>query len=195
MSRATTIRLGLLLAALFLPVTGVQAAGPRADAPRALIPTAGISTAGISTAKSIHQRVPHAATVRHPGLRQAGRSHVDLRFGGERRWRHGGRGLFTSAGYLGPWTYPAGSGGGQAVSTDEDVSRGFVDRNAFETMPVRMGILRAPTPEPTIYRLEGRRDRPATRVIRIGEPQPRGAKRSRFAHAETGALLLVVPRR
>ena len=62
-------------------------------------------------------------------------------------------------------------------------------------MPVRMGIARSPTPEPTLYRLEGRRDRPATRVIRISDPEPRQGRRMRFAHAETGALLLIVPGR
>jgi hypothetical protein len=58
-----------------------------------------------------------------------------------------------------------------------------------------VGIARSPTPEPTLYRLEGRRDRPATRVIRISDPEPRQGRRTRFAHAETGALLLVVPGR
>lgn len=195
MSRATMIRLGLLLTALLLPVAAAEAGGGRAgahaDAPKA----SNFLTATSPTATSIHQRVSHAAAVRHPVLQHPGIRHSDRRFGGEPRWRRSGRGLFTSAGYLGPWTYPAGAGGGQTVSTDGDASPGWVDRNAFETMPVRLGIMRSPTPEPTIYRLEGRRDRPATRVIRISEAEPRGAKRSRFAHAETGALLLVVPGR
>lgn len=54
---------------------------------------------------------------------------------------------------------------------------------------------RAPTPEPTIRRLEGQRDRPATPVIAISEPEPPQGRRSRFARASTGALLLTVPRR
>ena len=70
-----------------------------------------------------------------------------------------------------------------------------VDRDAYETMPVRVGILREPTPEPTLYRLEGRPERPATRVIRITNTDSRQGRRSRFAHAETGALLLAVPAR
>lgn len=192
MSRATTIRLGLLLTALLLPVAGAEAAGRRGgsftEAPRAAGPT------GFST----HHRTMPAAETRHAGIRHVGTHHPGTRFAGSRddggrHWRRGGRGLFTSAGYLGPWSYPAGSGGGQAVASDGDASQGWVDRNSFENMPVRMGIMRSPTPEPTIYRLEGRRDRPATRVIRINDPEPQG-RRSRFAHAETGALLLTVPR-
>lgn len=62
--------------------------------------------------------------------------------------------------------------------------------------PVLVGIARSPTPEPTLYRIEGRRDRPVTRVIRIGDAEPRTrSPRDRYAHAETGALLLVVPLR
>lgn len=60
--------------------------------------------------------------------------------------------------------------------------------------PVVVGIARSPTPTPTLYRIEGRRDRPVTRVIRIGAAEPRGL-RDRYAHAETGALLLTVPGR
>lgn len=60
--------------------------------------------------------------------------------------------------------------------------------------PVLVGIPRSPTPTPTLYRIEGRRDRPVTRVIRIGGAESRGL-RERYAHAETGALLLRVPGR
>lgn len=66
--------------------------------------------------------------------------------------------------------------------------------HSFDSMPVRIGIARAQTPEPTLYRLEAQRDRAATRVIAINDPEPQG-RRSRFAHAETGALLLLTSRR
>lgn len=175
MSRARTFRLGLLLAVLFAPLA--EAAGPGARGfagPKSVSPAV----------SSLHHRTARLATLRHAAPRARG----------ERHWRRPGRGLFASAGYLGPWIYPAGSGSAHALSTDGDAPQREVDRTSFEHMPVRMGIVRAPTPEPTLYRLEGRRDRPATRVIRIGDPEPRQG-RSRFAHAETGALLLVVPGR
>lgn len=61
-------------------------------------------------------------------------------------------------------------------------------------LPVLIGIPRSPAPTPTLYRIEGRPDRPVTRVIRIGAAESRGL-RERYAHAETGALLLRVPGR
>lgn len=178
MSRARTIRLGFLLSVLLAPLGVAEAAGPGAgsfaSAPKSVRPVA----------PGIHQRVSRSHWTRHDGPREHG----------ERQWSRHGRRLFTSAGYLGPWIYPAGSSSSHALSTEDDGPQRWVDRNSFENMPVRMGIVRAPTPEPTLYRLEGRRDRPATRVIRINEPEPQH-RRSRFAHAETGALLLTVPRR
>ena len=182
MSRTTTIRLGLLLTALLSPVAGGEATGRRADAfadaPGAMSPAVA----------SRHHRISPTAEMRHAGVHHAG----PREYGG-RHWR-GRRGLFNSAGYLDPWASPAGASSAHALSADGDAAQRGVDRNSFEHMPVRVGIARAPTPEPTIYRLEGRRDRPATRVIAISEPEPQG-RRSRFAHAETGALLLIVPGR
>lgn len=71
-----------------------------------------------------------------------------------------------------------------------------VDPDAFENLPARSGIQRGPTPEPTIYRLEGPASRPVARVIRMAGGDGRGSSvRSRSAHAETGALLVTVPRR
>lgn len=71
-----------------------------------------------------------------------------------------------------------------------------IDPDAFENLPVRSGIRGGPTPEPTIYRLEGPASRPVARVIRVaGGDEKRAGVRSRFAHAETGSLLLTVPRR
>jgi hypothetical protein len=67
------------------------------------------------------------------------------------------------------------------------------DPFAFANLPVRMGIPYPPRPEPTLYRIEGRRDRPVVRVIRIADRQARGMTRG--LHAETGALLLTVPER
>lgn len=69
-----------------------------------------------------------------------------------------------------------------------------VDPLAFANLPIRAGIPTPPTPEPTLYRIEGRRDRPATRIIRIGDAERAGA-RTRHRHTETGALLLTVPGR
>jgi hypothetical protein len=186
MSRTRTIRLGLLLSVLLAPIGVAEAAGPGAgsfaSAPRSV---ASAPKSVRPVAAGVHQRASRSHWIRHDGPRDHG----------ERRGFRHGRRLFTSAGYLGPWAYPAGPGSSYALPTDDDGPQRAVDLDSFEYMPVRMGIVRAPTPEPTIYRLEGRRDRPATRVIRISEPEPRHIRRSRFAHAETGALLLVVPGR
>ncbi|WP_156639888.1 hypothetical protein [Bosea sp. PAMC 26642] len=70
-----------------------------------------------------------------------------------------------------------------------------VDRNSFAYLPARTGIPYPPTPDPILIRLEGRRDRPVSRVIRIAGAESGKGPRSRFAHAPTGALLLTVPGR
>ncbi|PTM42512.1 hypothetical protein [Bosea sp. 124] len=179
MSCARTFRLGLLLTALLAPMAVAEAAGPGA-ARVAVVP------------KSLG---PAASNLHHRSVRTAAVRHAWVRAPGERHWRRSGRGLFTSAGYLGPWIDPAAGRSWHERGSDGDDRQQAIDHNSFESMPVRMGILRAPTPQPTIYRLEGRRDRPATRVIRISDPEPSQGRRSRFAHAETGALLLTVPGR
>ena len=115
---------------------------------------------------------------------------------GHRNFRHGVRrdlGFAGGIGY-GPF-YPFGDDNRTVIVREEQEPPKVVDRNSFEYLPARMGIMRSPTPEPTIYRLEGPRDRPVTRIIRINDPEPRSGRRSRFAHAETGALLLTVPGR
>ena len=175
MSRATMLCLGLLTAALSMPYTLVpaQAAGSGlpsfASAPRSM---------GPATA-SVHQKDSRGRWARAD-------SHRGPRYG---------HGRLGPIGYPGPWTNPAPSRFGQMMSDPGQAPERAIDRNSFEHMRVSVGIARAPTPEPTLYRLEGRRDRPATRVIRISDAEPRSARRTRFAHAETGALLLIVPGR
>lgn len=76
-----------------------------------------------------------------------------------------------------------------------------IDPYSFENLRARTGIRPAPTPEPTLYRLEGPRERPVTRIVPIVGTEPvrpgsgEASARSRVAHAETGALLLTVPPR
>jgi hypothetical protein len=105
--------------------------------------------------------------------------------------RHGRR--WTGPGYAGPWFFPPQAGNGTIAVVERPAEP--VDPDSFENLQVRAGIRRGPAPEPTIYRLEGPRLRPAARVIRIGAAEPQGGRRTRFAHAETGALLLIVPAR
>jgi len=122
---------------------------------------------------------------------------------GHRNFRHGVRrdgfrrdlGFAGGLGFYGPF-YPFDDNR-TVILREEQMQEPpkVVDRNSFEYLPARMGIMRSPTPEPTIYRIEGPRDRPMTRIIRINDPEPRNGRRSRFAHAETGALLLTVPGR
>jgi hypothetical protein len=114
---------------------------------------------------------------------------------GQRGFRHAGRRFFGGAGFLGPVPYPFDSDRPIIVRHERPKPEKPVDLNAFETMPVRMGIAPAPTPNPTLYRIEGPRNRPVTRVIRIAEAEPRHGRRSRHIHAETGAVLLTVPGR
>lgn len=126
---------------------------------------------------------------------------------GVRPWRGAVRGVhgwhhrrfgWNSPGYDWPW-YDAGgatASGGVTVIEQQAEALQTIDPDAFENLPVRAGIQRSPTPEPTIYRLEGPRSRPVARIIRIGgADDAREGARSRYAHAETGALLLTVPRR
>lgn len=174
MSRATIICLGLLLAGLSLPPAPAVAQG--------FAPTGAVRASaahGHHRGAAIHQRVGHHRWARA----DAGHRRGD-------RLRHGfGQGVWTPVGY-GSWSVAGGGTSSHPIEIERPV-----DRHSFEHMPVRVGIARSPTPEPTLYRLEGRRDRPATRVIRISDPEPRQGRRTRFAHAETGALLLVVPGR
>jgi len=136
-----------------------------------------------------------------------GRAVVGHPVQGFRPWRGAGRGLHgwhhrrfgrNSPGYLWPWYgygFDAPMGGVTVIERQAEAPPP-VDPDAFENLPVRAGIQRSPTPEPTIYRLEGPRSRPVTRIIRIsGADDAREGARSRYAHAETGALLLTVPRR
>ncbi len=87
-------------------------------------------------------------------------------------------------------SYPAGYMRGDEVPLTRRSPSPAPDPNSFDGMRVMAGIAPAPTPEPTLHRLVGPRDRPATRVIRIAQDAP-----GRHRHAETGALLLVVPPR
>ncbi|MGO4286333.1 hypothetical protein [Bosea sp. TAB14] len=112
-----------------------------------------------------------------------------FRHGAHRRWSWAG------PGYADPWLfYPADDATVAVIERPTETVKP-VDPDSFENLTARAGIRREPTPEPTIYRLEGSRLRPVAWVIRIGEAEPQGGRRTRFAHAETGALLLTVPRR
>jgi len=194
MSRATTICLGLLAAVLLTPLTPVVAEAAGA-APRS---SATAPNAIGSGASGIHQisrtRWSGADGHRVRGHRHAyGQSHG---YGPGHGHGHGhGPVRLGALGYPGPSTNPVSARSSHRLSYPGVEPGRAIDRRSFEHMPVRIGIVRGPTPEPTLYRLEGRRDRPATRVIRINDPEPRDGRRSRFAHAETGALLLVVPGR
>ncbi|CAH1677492.1 conserved exported hypothetical protein [Hyphomicrobiales bacterium] len=112
-----------------------------------------------------------------------------------RGWRDRGVG-WGDFGYPWPWYDGSGTAGGVTVIERQPEAPRPVDPDAFENLTARAGIRPAPTPEPTIYRLEGPRSRPTARVIRVGGSDAAlGGARSRFAHAETGALLLTVPGR
>lgn len=87
-------------------------------------------------------------------------------------------------------SYPAGYMRGDEMPLTRRAPSPAPDPDSFEGMRVRVGIARAPTPDPTLYRLVGPRERPATRVVRLAQEQA-----GRHRHAETGALLLTVPRR
>ena len=138
------------------------------------------------------------ARMRHPGLHpvpgvRPWRGAAHRPYGRHQRglgWDGGG---YSWPGYDGGY----GAGGGVTVVERQAEAPRLVDPDAFENLTERAGIRRSPTPEPTIYRLEGPRMRPIARVIRIagGDDAKGGAPRNRFAHAETGALLLTVPGR
>lgn len=131
--------------------------------------------------------------------------HGPRSFNGVRSWRsagYGTRGWHHRRTSWSPWGDPwpwygfgAPTGGVTIVEGQSEPARP-IDPYAFENLMPRAGIQRSPTPEPTIYRIEGSRSRPVARVIRIaGADNARDGVRSRYAHAETGALLLTVPRR
>lgn len=123
-----------------------------------------------------------------PWVRRGVSSGPEERRFGHRRGRWGGPGLY------GPGYYP-GLGSSQAVLLGDQPRDRAYDPSSFANLPVSIGIPNPPTPDPTLYRIEGRRDRPVTRVIRIAEAQSQGTRHGRYIHAETGALLLRVPGR
>lgn len=175
MLRTKTMICGLALATLLLPAVEAMAAGPGAGR-------------GFATVRQM--RVAPGGPQRHQMIRAVNDRRFGPELGAYRHGRHHGRRFAGAYGYFGPGLYPFDVGV-RTVTLQE--RRGPVDLNAFEHMRVQTGIAASPTPEPTIYQIEGPRDRPVARVIRIGAAEPRDGVRSRYAHAETGALLLTVP--
>jgi hypothetical protein len=114
--------------------------------------------------------------------------------------RHHRRSGLVAFGDVWPW-YDLGMPMGGVTIVERQAEAAPIDPYSFENLRARTGIRPAPTPEPTIYRLEGPRERPVTKIIPIvgtGTARPSGGEaggRSRVAHAETGALLLTVPSR
>ncbi|MGX5734073.1 hypothetical protein [Bosea thiooxidans] len=110
------------------------------------------------------------------------------------------RGGVVTFGDAWPWYDPGMPMGGVTI-VERQAEAPPIDPYSFENLRARTGIRPAPTPEPALYRLEGPRERPVTRVIPIAGTEPARANsgeasaRSRVAHAETGALLLTVPSR
>lgn len=166
------------------------------------------STGSLAAERGFAPGLPRVAPMRAPFLVAPTRVPVLQPALGVRPWRGAGHRPYgwrqrrfdrDSYGYPSPWYdggYGAASGGVTVIERQAETPRA-VDPDAFENLTVRSGILSPPVPEPTIYRLEGPRARPVTRVIRVtgGDEVRMGSARSRFAHAETGALLLTVPGR
>lgn len=97
------------------------------------------------------------------------------------------RRILGNRGFIGgPWYSPSDSGRDTVILQERESER-TVDRSVDYT-PVLIGIPPAPTPEPVIYRLEGSRQRPVVRIIRVGE-------QGGYARAEDGARIRNVPRR
>lgn len=168
-----------------------------------------ILTAGLSSAASAAGPVgawggPSPRSVVGPHLRAApsfraakpwrGSGHL-----GQGRHHHRRAGQVTF-GDVWPWYgLDVPMGGVTIVERQAEVPP--IDPYSFENLRARTGIRPAPTPEPTLYRLEGPRERPVTRIVPIAGTEPArpaggdASARSRVAHAETGALLLTVPSR
>ena len=176
MMRTRTMICGLALATLLLSVVEAVAAGPGN---------------GRGFAARGQMRVEAGGPTRHQAIRAVTERRFE-RGGDQRHGRHNGRRFAGLFGYVGPGLYPLDIGASPVTPQERGEP---VDLNAFEHMPAQTGIARSPTPEPTIYRIEGPRDRPVARVIRFGAAEPRDGVRSRYVHAETGALLLTVPER
>lgn len=70
-----------------------------------------------------------------------------------------------------------------------------IDRDSFETMPVRLGIPRSPEPRPVIYRIEGTKARPAVRVLRVGIEDRRAGYRHLISRDDGGNAEILTLRR
>jgi hypothetical protein len=111
----------------------------------------------------------------------------------QRRLRRAGA-FLPLASYYGP-AFDYGPAGVVAIAPPIVATLPPEEANSFAALPARTGIPYPPRPEPTLYRIEGPRDRPVTRVIRLSDLELDDARRTRHVHAETGALLLTVPGR
>lgn len=136
---------------------------------------------------------PAGVAVQRPHVRRVARREFDRR-GPERRFdRDAGYRRGFAGGYWPGYGLPVSQPLVAASHLGE--ADPAVDRDSFARVPVLAGIAPAPTPVPTVYTIAGPRDRPVTRAVRLTEAEPAGGQRTRFVHAETGALLLTVPRR
>ena len=112
--------------------------------------------------------------------------------------RHSRRSSPVTFGDVWPWYGPDVPMGGVTI-IERQAEAPPIDPYSFENLRARTGIRPAPTPEPTLYRLEGPRERPETKIDPIlgaGPVRPSDREvsgRSRVAHAERGALVLTVP--
>lgn len=138
-----------------------------------------------------------AASAVHRQTGQTFRHGLHWRHAGEAGVRHGRRHRWpwNGPGFAGPWLFDSPGGTSVAMIERQPEAIEPVDPDSFENLTARAGIRRGPVPKPTIYRLEGSRMAPVARVIRIGGAEMRGGRQTRYAHAETGALLLTVPGR
>lgn len=109
------------------------------------------------------------------------------------RWRHHRRAGVLAFGDPWPWYDPGVPFGGLTI-VERQAEAPPVDPDAFANLRARSGIRPAPTPQPALYRLEGPRERPVTKIIPIAGSEP-ARPNGRSGHVETGALLLTVPSR
>lgn len=96
----------------------------------------------------------------------------------------------------GPGFYPFDSGSGSVVLRESGAEpEREIDRDSFETMPVRLGIPRSPEPRPVIYRIEGTKARPAVRVLRVGIEDRRAGYRHLISRDDGGNAEILTLRR
>lgn len=175
---ATMLRMAASLSVLTLALLAMPGAADAAE----------VGGGGPAPGAPRFQSRPATGPLRPAGVRRA---IADRRQTG---FRHG-RARFFLGGSPAFYPFDLDARPAEMRGRDDDVPERIVDRDSFEHMPVRVGVPRAPTPRPVIYRIEGTEARPSVRILRVGIEDRRAGIRYAAGSEGGDAEILILRRR